>query len=37
MDRDLARRNIRIGLVLGAVCFVSFGLSFVAAIVYNGG
>jgi len=35
MDRDIARRNIRIGLSLGAVCFVMFGLSFVAALVYN--
>ena len=35
MDRNIARRNIRIGLSLGAVCFVMFGLSFVAAIVYN--
>lgn len=36
MNRDLARRNIRIGLLLGAVCFVMFGLSFVAAFLYNG-
>lgn len=35
MDRDIARRNIKIGLSLGAVCFVMFGLSFVAALVYN--
>lgn len=35
MDRDIARRNTKIGLALGAVCFVMFGLSFVAAIVYN--
>jgi len=35
MDRDVARKNIRIGLWLGAVCFVMFGLSFVAAVVYN--
>jgi hypothetical protein len=35
MDRDIARRNTRIGLGLGAVSFVMFGLSFVAALVYN--
>ena len=35
MDRDIARRNNRIGIALGGVCFVMFGLSFVAAIVYN--
>jgi hypothetical protein len=35
MDRDIARKNIKIGLSLGAVCFVMFGLSFVAALVYN--
>ncbi|CAB4873836.1 unannotated protein [freshwater metagenome] len=35
MNRDIARKNIKIGLSLGAVCFVMFGLSFVAAILYN--
>jgi len=35
MDRDIARKNLKIGLSLGAVCFVMFGLSFVAALVYN--
>ncbi len=35
MDRDIARRNTRIGLALGAVCFGMFGLSFVTALVYN--
>lgn len=35
MDRDIARKNIKLGLGLGAICFVMFGLSFVAALVYN--
>ncbi len=35
MNRDIARKNIKIGLGLGAICFVMFGLSFVAAAVYN--
>ena len=35
MDRDIARRNTRIGLALGAGSSVMFGLSFVAALVYN--
>jgi hypothetical protein len=34
MDRQLARKNIRTGLVLGAVTVLMFGLSFVAAYVY---
>jgi hypothetical protein len=34
MDRQLARKNIRTGLVLGAVTLLMFGLSFVAAFVY---
>ena len=35
MNRDIARRYVKIGLSLGAVCFVMFGLSFVAATLYN--
>jgi len=35
MNRDIARKNIKIGLGLGAVCFVMFGLSFLAATLYN--
>ena len=34
MDRKLARRNIRSGLIAGALCVIMFGLTFVAAAVY---
>ena len=34
MDRKLARRNIRSGLIAGALCVLMFGLTFVAAAVY---
>jgi len=34
MDRRLARRNIRSGLIAGAVCLVMFGMTFVAAAIY---
>jgi hypothetical protein len=34
MDRNLARKNMRTGLTAGAVCFVMFGLTFVAAAIY---
>jgi hypothetical protein len=34
MDRKLARKNIRVGLIAGAVCFLMFGLTFVAAAIY---
>jgi hypothetical protein len=34
MDRNLARKNIRSGLVTGLVCFFMFGISFVAAAIY---
>jgi hypothetical protein len=34
MDRNLARKNVRTGLVAGVVCFVMFGLTFVAAAIY---
>jgi sugar phosphate permease len=34
MDRNLARKIMRAGLIAGAVCFVMFGLTFVAAAVY---
>ena len=34
MDRRLARRNIRTGLIAGAVCAIMFGATFVAALVY---
>ena len=35
MDRQLARRNIRTGLVVSAIMLVMFGLTFVAAYVYT--
>ena len=34
MDRKLARKNIRSGLIGGAVCFFMFGMTFVAAAIY---
>ena len=34
MDRRLARRNIRSGLIVTAVCFFMFGMTFVAAAIY---
>jgi sugar phosphate permease len=34
MDRKLARRNIRSGLIATALIVIMFGLTFVAAAVY---
>jgi hypothetical protein len=34
MDRNLARKNVRTGLVAGAVCFLMFALTFLAAWIY---
>ncbi|MDX6686111.1 MAG: hypothetical protein QOK49_63 [Baekduia sp.] len=34
MDRNLARKNVRTGLIAGSVCFVMFGLTFLAAYIY---
>jgi hypothetical protein len=34
MDRKLARRNIRSGLLAGAACLFMFGATFVAAAIY---
>ena len=34
MDRNLARKHVRTGLVAGAVCVVMFGVIFVAAAIY---
>jgi len=34
MDRKLARKNIRSGLIAGAVCLFMFGMTFVAAAIY---
>ena len=35
MNRDNARKNIKIGLGAGAISFIMFGLSFVTAAIYN--
>jgi len=32
--RRLARKNIRTGLIVAAICMVMFGLTFVVAAVY---
>ena len=34
MDRKLARKNLRSGLIAGAICLVMFGISFLAAAIY---
>ena len=34
MDRRLARKNIRTGLIVGAVSLFMFAMSFVAAAIY---
>jgi hypothetical protein len=34
VDRKLARKNIRTGLIAGALCLIMFGLTFVAAAIY---
>jgi hypothetical protein len=34
MDRRLAQKNLRTALIAGAICFVIFAASFVAASVY---
>ncbi len=34
MSRRLARKNLRTGLIVGAVCMFMFGLTFVAAAVF---
>ena len=34
MDRKLARKNIRSGLIAGAVSLFLFGITFVAAAIY---
>jgi sugar phosphate permease len=34
MDRKLARRNVRSGLITTAVCCLMFGMTFVAAAIY---
>jgi hypothetical protein len=34
MNRKLARKNIRSGLIAGAVCAFLFGITFLAAAIY---
>ena len=34
MDRRIARRNIRTGLIAGAIAIVMFGATFLAAAIY---
>ncbi len=34
MDRRLARKNIRAGLIAGAAALLMFGITFVAAAIY---
>jgi len=34
MNRRLARKNLRTGLIVGAVCMFMFGLTFVAAAIF---
>lgn len=34
MDRQLARKNVRSGLIVTGVCLFMFGMSFVAAVIY---
>ncbi len=34
MDRRLARKNIRSGLLAGALCAILFGITFVASAIY---
>ena len=35
MDRKLARRNIRTGLIVSTIMALMFGLTFVAAFIYT--
>ena len=35
MDRKLALKNIRTALIVGAICLIIFGLTFVAAYIYT--
>jgi hypothetical protein len=36
MDRRLARKNIRTGLIAGAISILIFGAAFMAAYIYPG-
>ena len=35
MDHKLALKNIRTALVAGSICVIIFGLTFLAAYLYN--
>ena len=35
MDRRLARKNIRTGLIVGIIMAFMFGITFVAALLYT--
>ena len=35
MDRKLARKNLKTALFTAAICLLIFGLTFVAALIYN--
>jgi hypothetical protein len=34
MTRRLANRNIRTGLIVGAICMFMFGMTFLVAAIY---
>ena len=34
MTRRLARKNLRTGMIAGAICFFMFGITFLAAAIY---
>lgn len=34
MDKKLARKNIRAGLIAGGICFFIFGATFLVAAIY---
>ncbi len=34
MDRNLARKNVRSGLIVGVLCLIMFGMTFLAAAIY---
>ncbi len=34
MDRRLARRNIRLALIVATICMFMFGITFVVAALY---
>jgi len=36
MDRDEARKNVRLGMLLFVTALIMFGLAFAWAIIYNG-